>query len=163
MAIALEKHPEINAGFNSRDNKIIHFKSVDISIAISIDDGLITPIIFHANAKSLHDLSFETKRLAIKARSKKLQPEEYQGGSFTISNLGMFKVESFYPVINPPQAAILGVGGIKSVPVIRGGQVVCGNVLKLTLAADHRVIDGADGAKFLHTLKTLLENPAGLL
>jgi pyruvate dehydrogenase E2 component (dihydrolipoamide acetyltransferase) len=163
VALALREHPEINAGFNSQDNKIIHFHSVDISIAISIDEGLITPIIFHADTKSMDDLSFESKSLALKARGFKLKPEEFQGGSFTISNLGMFGVESFYPVINPPQAAILGVGGIKKVPVIKDGQLVAGNVMKFTLAADHRVVDGADGAKFLNTLKLLLENPAGLL
>lgn len=163
VALALSQHPEVNSGFNSQDNKIIRFKSVDLSIAISIDEGLITPIIFHADTKSLDELSYETKQLAFKARANKLKPEEFQGGSFTISNLGMFSVESFYPVINPPQAAILGIGGIKKVPIVKNETVVVGNVMKFTLAADHRVVDGTDGAKFLNTLKKLLENPAGLI
>jgi pyruvate dehydrogenase E2 component (dihydrolipoamide acetyltransferase) len=163
VALALKKHPEINSGFNSQNQTIIRFKTIDISLAVSIPDGLITPILFHANYKDLFTLSEEAKRLALRAKENSLKPEEYQGGSFTVSNLGMFGIKSFDAVINPPQAAILAVGGIFEKGVVEEGRVVAGNVMHLTLSLDHRVIDGAEGAKFLHTMKLFLTNPAMLL
>lgn len=163
VALALKKHPEINSGFNSENQTIIRFKTVDISLAVSIPDGLITPILFHANFKDIFTLSEEAKRLALRAKENSLKPEEYQGGSFTVSNLGMFGIKSFDAVINPPQAAILAVGGIFEKGVVENGKVVPGSVMHLTLSLDHRVIDGAEGAKFLHTLKHFLTNPAMLL
>jgi pyruvate dehydrogenase E2 component (dihydrolipoamide acetyltransferase) len=163
VALALKKHPEINSGFNSENQTIIRFKTIDISLAVSIPEGLITPILFHANFKDIFTLSEEAKRLALRAKENSLKPEEYQGGSFTVSNLGMFGIKSFDAVINPPQAAILAVGGIFEKGVVEGGKLVPGSVMHLTLSLDHRVIDGAEGAKFLHTLKVFLTNPAILL
>jgi pyruvate dehydrogenase E2 component (dihydrolipoamide acetyltransferase) len=162
-ALALKKHPIINSGFNNVENSIIHFETIDIAIAVSIPGGLITPILRHADYKNLSQLSIEVKKLAKLAKEGKLKPEQYKGGSFTISNLGMYGVKSFTPIINPPQACILGVGGINDEPVAVNGQVIAGKVMNLTLAADHRVIDGVDAAIFLNTLKKLLENPAALL
>ncbi len=162
-ALALRRHPVINSGYDSKNNKIIRFKTIDISLAVSIPDGLITPIIPHADYKDLNQLSQEAKDLAKRAKENKLSPEEYQGGSFTVSNLGMFGIHSFQGVINPPQAAILSVGGIKEKAVVENGMVKGGNVLYLTGSFDHRVIDGADGAQFLHTCKKYLENPASLI
>jgi pyruvate dehydrogenase E2 component (dihydrolipoamide acetyltransferase) len=162
-ALSLRKHPEINSGFNSENQTIIRFKSVDISLAVSIPDGLITPILFHSDYKSIMELSEESKRVAKKAKEGSLKPDEYQGGSFTISNLGMFGIESFDAVINPPQAAILAVGGIFEKVISENGHFVSAHTMKLTLSIDHRVIDGAEAAKFLGTLKQLLLNPACLL
>lgn len=150
-ALALREHPEVNSGFDAKNQAIVRFLTVDISVAVSIPEGLITPIVRVADYKSLEELSKEVKFLAKKAKEGTLKPEEYQGGSFTLSNLGMYGIESFMPIINPPQAAILGVGG-----AIKGE-------MRLTLAADHRVVDGADAAKFLSTMKKLLENPALLI
>lgn len=151
-AYALEQHPDINSGYDSTKEAIIRFNTVGICVAVEIEAGLITPIIQQANYKRIDAISSEVKQLAKKAREGKLKPEEFQGGSFTISNLGMYGVSSFGAIINPPQAAILAVAGIDS-----------DNKMNLTLSADHRVIDGAQGAKFLATLKNLLENPAGLI
>lgn len=162
-AMALKEHPKINSGFNSQNKTIIRFKTVDIAIAVSLDEGLITPIIRYADYKNLGQLSQEVKGLAKKARDGKLAMEEFKGGSFTISNLGMYGISSLLPVINPPQAAILGVGGISTFPKIENGELIEGHKMTLTLAADHRAINGEDGAKFLKTLKGLLENPSVLL
>jgi pyruvate dehydrogenase E2 component (dihydrolipoamide acetyltransferase) len=162
-ALALRAHPEVNSGFNSVNATIIRFKTIDISIAVSLEAGLITPIVRHADYKDVGQISSEVRQLASRAREGKLAREEYTGGSFTISNLGMFGVSNFVAVINPPQAAILAVGGVLDKPVIKEGAIVPGKILTLTLSADHRVIDGADAAKFLATLKQYLENPAMLL
>lgn len=162
-ALALKKHPKINSGFNSQNQTIIRFKTIDISIAVSLEEGLITPIIRFADYKNLGQISQEVKDLAQKARDQKLAMEEFKGGSFTISNLGMFGTTSVLPVINPPQAAILGVGGISAFPKIENGELVEGQKMTLTLAADHRAINGEEGARFLKTLKDLLENPSVLL
>lgn len=162
-ALALKHHPEINSGFHSVHSTVIRFKTIDIAIAVTIPAGLITPIIRHADYKNLGEISAETRILAKKAREGKLSREEYVGGSFTISNLGMFGIRDFIAVINPPQAAILAVGGIQEKPVVREGQVVAGKTLSVTLSADHRVIDGTDAAKFLVTLKKFLNNPSLLL
>jgi len=162
-AIALKQHPEINAGFNSVNQTILRFKTVDIAIAVSLESGLITPIVRHADYKNLGEIALEVRNLAQRAREGKLSPQEYQGGSFTISNLGMFGVKEFQAILNPPQAAILAVGGIQDVAVVRQGNIVPGKVLNLTLSVDHRVIDGAAAALFLQKLKKILENPAVLL
>jgi pyruvate dehydrogenase E2 component (dihydrolipoamide acetyltransferase) len=162
-ALALKEHPEVNSGFNSVSHSIIRFKTIDISIAVSVEAGLITPIVRHADYKNLGQISVEVRSLAEKAKLNKLQREEYVGGSFTISNLGMFGISEFKGIINPPQAAILCVGGIEEKAVVKQGKVVPGKVLTFTLSADHRVIDGADGAKFMKSLQNFIENPALLL
>jgi pyruvate dehydrogenase E2 component (dihydrolipoamide acetyltransferase) len=162
-ALALRKHPNVNSGFNSVANSIIRFKTIDISIAVSLPAGLITPIVRHADYKNLGEISLEVKELAARAKDGKLEAHEYKGGSFTISNLGMYGVSEFIPIINPPQAAILAIGGILPMPIIKNGQIVPGNEMTLTLSGDHRVIDGVAGAEFLKTMQNLLENPSVLL
>lgn len=162
-ALALREHPEMNTGFNSVTQSIIHFKTIDISIAVSLPSGLITPIIRHADYKNLGQISSEMKSLATRARDGKLSREEYAGGSFTVSNIGMFGVGEFKAIINPPQAAILAVGGIIDQPVVKEGRVIPGKVMKCTLSADHRVLDGTDAAKFIRTLQKFLENPSILV
>lgn len=162
-ALALREHPNVNSGFNSVNNSLVRFKTIDIAVAVSIEAGLITPIVRHADYKNLGQLSQEVKLLAARAREGKLSREEYVGGSFTVSNLGMFGISEFVAIINPPQAAILAIGGIEDKPIVKDGQIVPGKTMKLTLSADHRVLDGADGAKFLKTLQKYLENPSLLL
>ena len=162
-ALALRKHPNINTGFNSVSQSTIHFKTIDIAIAVSLESGLITPIVRHADFKNVGQISSEVKSLAGKARSGKLAREEYTGGSFTVSNIGMFGITGFEAIINPPQAAILAVGGIIDQPVIKEGKVVPGKVMRCTISADHRVLDGADVAKFMKTLQNFLEHPSLLL
>lgn len=163
VAIALKKHPVINSGFDASKNVIIRFQTIDIAIAVSIEEGLITPIIRHADFKNLGQISVEVKALAHLAKEGKLKPEQYRGGSFTISNLGMYGISDFQAVINPPQVSILAVGSIRDCPVIKEGQVMAGKQLTLSLSSDHRVVDGAEAAKFLQTLKQYLEHPAILL
>lgn len=162
-ALALRKHPPINRGFNTVNQTIIQFKTIDIAIAVSLESGLITPIVRHADYKNLNELALEIRLLAQRARDGKLEPQEYKGGSFTISNLGMYGVTNFQAILNPPQAAILAVSGIQDVPVVRNGLIVPGKTLHLTLSVDHRVIDGVAAALFLQTLKKFLENPSILL
>lgn len=162
-ALVLRKHPNINSGFNSVNQTIIRFKTIDISIAVSLESGLITPIVRHADFKNLGEISVEIRSLAKRAKEGKLDAQEYKGGSFTVSNLGMFGVTDFQAIINPPQGAILAVSGIQDVPVVKNGLVVPGKVMNLTLSVDHRVIDGAAAAEFLKTLKHYVENPAALL
>lgn len=162
-ALTLREHPNINAGFNSVSKTMIRFKTIDIAIAVSLESGLITPIVRHADYKNIGYISQEIKSLAARAREGKLSREEYVGGSFTISNLGMYGISEFSAIINPPQAAILAVAGIEDRPIVREGHIVSGKVMKLTLSGDHRVIDGVDGAKFLKSLQKLLENPSLLL
>ncbi|MCH9609589.1 MAG: Dihydrolipoyllysine-residue acetyltransferase component of pyruvate dehydrogenase complex [Chlamydiales bacterium] len=161
-ALALKSHPSINRGFNSLNQTIIQYETVDISIAVSIEEGLITPIVRHADFKNLGQISSEVKSLAKRAQTGKLKESEYKGGSFCISNLGMYGITEFTAVINPPQAAILAVGSIDQRPVLKEGKVVPGHTLTLTLSSDHRVIDGGVAAKFLRSLQNLLENPVGL-
>lgn len=162
-ALALRKHPEVNSGFNSVNHTIIRFKTIDIAVAVAIDEGLITPIIRHADYKNLGELSVEIRSLASKAKEGKLQMHEFKGGSFTVSNMGMYGINNFFPIINPPQAAIIAIGAIQEVPVVKDGQIVPGKVLALSLSADHRVVDGALASQFLKTVQELLENPAILL
>jgi pyruvate dehydrogenase E2 component (dihydrolipoamide acetyltransferase) len=160
-ALALRAHPKLNATF--QNNSIRYYDSADISVAVAIPDGLITPIVTKAHTKNLKQIGDEVRVLAKKAVDGKLQPAEFQGGSFTISNLGMFGISEFVAIINPPQVAILAVAGIKDEPVVKNGTVVPGKVMRLTLSADHRAVDGADAAAFMKTLRELLEAPATLL
>lgn len=162
-ALALREHPNSNSGFDSTNQSIILFKTVDISVAVTVEGGLITPIIRHADYKNLGEISMEIKELATRARAGKLKPEEYKGGSFTISNMGMFGVTDFAAIINPPQAAILAIGGIEECAHVKNGQVVAGKRMNLILSADHRVLDGAEAAKFIKTIQKYLENPALLI
>lgn len=162
-ALALKEHPHVNSGFNSVSQSVILFKTIDIAIAVTIDAGLITPIVRYADYKNLGEISVEVKELASRAKEGKLKPEEYKGGSFTISNLGMFGVSDFVAVINPPQSAILAVAGIEDCVRFKNGAAVPGKKLNLTLSADHRVVDGSDAAKFIKTIQKYLENPAVLL
>ncbi len=162
-ALALKKHPNINAGYNSVSQSQILFKTIDISIAVTVEGGLITPIIRYADFKNLGEISSEVKHLAKKAKEGTLEPTEYKGGSFTISNLGMFGISDFVAVINPPQAAILAVAGIDEKPVYVNGKLTPRKIMRVTLSFDHRVIDGAEGALFTKDLKALLENPSILL
>ncbi len=162
-SLVLRAQPEINSGFNSANQTIIRFKTVDISVAVAIPDGLITPIIRHADYKNVGEISAEVKILAQKAKEGKLAREEYVGGSFTISNLGMYGVSDFSAIINPPQAAILAVGAIQDKPVVDGERIIAGKVMSLTLSVDHRVIDGAVAALFLKAIQRFLEHPAALL
>jgi pyruvate dehydrogenase E2 component (dihydrolipoamide acetyltransferase) len=162
-SLSLKEHPNINTGFNSETQSIIQFKTIDVCVAVSVDQGLITPIIRHADFKNLGEIAVEIKELASRAKLGKLQPHEYKGGSFTISNMGMFGILDFCAIINPPQAAILAVGSVEECPVVKNGAVVVGKKMSLILSADHRVIDGKDAAIFLKTLQKYLENPALLL
>lgn len=162
-ALALRKHPEVNCGFNSVNNTIVHFKTIDIAVAVTLPTGLITPIVRHADFKNLGEISQEIRSLATRAKAGKLEPQEYQGGSFTVSNLGMYGVTDFQAIINPPQACILAVGGIADTPVVKEGQVVPGKTMNITLSVDHRVVDGAAAAEYIKTVKRYLENPVSLI
>lgn len=162
-ALALRAYPAVNSGFNPVSNMLINYQTVDIAVAVSIPDGLITPIVQHTDYKSLTEISSEVRSLAHRAKEGKLRPDEFQGGSFTVSNLGMYGIDDFIAVINPPQAAILAVGGIREVPVVKKGVVVPGRVMTLTLSADHRVIDGTLAAQFIRKVTHYLELPALLL
>ena len=162
-ALALREHPLANSGFDSTNQSIILFKTVDISVAVTVEGGLITPIVRHADFKNLGEISLEVKELATRAKAGKLKPEEYKGGSFTISNMGMFGVSDFAAIIKPPQASILAVGGIEERPCVKNGQVVVGKRMNVILSADHRVLDGAEAAKFIKTIQKYLENPSLLL
>ena len=160
-AVALKQHPAINSSFQG--DKIRTNEHVNIGVAVAVDEGLLVPVIKFADGKSLTHISLEVKDLAGKSKSKKLQPAEMEGSTFTISNLGMFGVDEFTAIINTPNACILAVSGIQAVPVVKNGAVVPGNVMKVTLSSDHRVVDGALAAAFLQTLKSLLEEPVRLL
>lgn len=160
-ALALRQHPAVNSGWLG--DKIRTNHHVHIGVAVAINDGLVVPVIRFADGKTLSQIGAETSDLAGKARARKLQPEDWEGNTFTISNLGMMGIEEFTAIINPPDACILAVGGINQVPVVKDGQVVPGNVMKLTMSCDHRVVDGATGAQFLQTLKAYLEDPVRML
>lgn len=160
-AAALRQHPAVNSSWLG--DKIRRNGDINIGVAVAVEDGLLVPVINHADMKSLAQINVEVKDLAEKAKMKKLQLPEMQGNTFTISNLGMFGIEEFTAIINPPDACILAVGGIIEKPIIKDGTVVPGNMMKVTLSCDHRVVDGATGAKFLQTFKSILEEPIRLL
>ncbi len=161
VAIALKQHPAVNSSF--RGDKIRFNEHTNIGVAMAIEDGLLVPVVRFADGKSLSHISMEVKDFAQKAKAKKLQPKDWEGSTFTVSNLGMFGIDEFTSIINTPDGAILSVGAIQQVPVVKNGAVVPGNIMKLSLGCDHRVIDGATGAQFLQTLKALLEQPIRLL
>jgi pyruvate dehydrogenase E2 component (dihydrolipoamide acetyltransferase) len=160
-SMALRKHPAINSSWLG--DKIRRNNHVNIGVAMAVEDGLLVPVVRYADNKSLSQISAEVKDYSAKAKSKKLQPQDWEGNTFTISNLGMYDIEEFTAIINPPDACILAVGSIKQKPVVKNGAVVPGNVMKLTLSCDHRVVDGASGAAFLKTLKEYLEQPVMML
>lgn len=160
-AMALRKHPAVNSSWGG--DKITYNREINIGVAVAVKDGLLVPVIRNTDYKSLSAINNEVKILAGKAKEKKLQPNEMQGNTFTISNLGMFDIEEFTAIINPPDACILAVGSIKQKPVVKNGAIVPGNIMKVTLSCDHRVVDGATGAQFLATLKSYLENPVRML
>ena len=162
-ALALREYPGMNSGFNSVNQSIILFKTVDISVAVTVEGGLITPIIRHADYKNLGEISVEVKELAARAKEGKLNPEEYKGGSFTISNMGMYGITDFCAIINPPQASILAIGSIEECARVENGVISAGKKMGLVLSADHRVVDGAEAAQFLKTIQKFLENPSLLL
>ncbi|HEU6452434.1 MAG TPA: dihydrolipoamide acetyltransferase family protein, partial [Gemmatimonadaceae bacterium] len=161
VATALEKHPEVNAHWLG--DRIRQFNRVHLGMAVAIDEGLITPVIFDANLKGLSEISAEATQLAEKARSRKLTPEEYTGSTFSVSNLGMFDIDQFTAIINPPEVGIIAAGTLEEKPVVVDGEVVVRKRMRLTMSCDHRVVDGATGAKFLRTLRRMLENPLMLV
>lgn len=156
-AAALIAHPKVNASF--QDKTIRHYEHADIGVAVATDNGLITPIVRSADLKSLVEIGAEVRELAGRARARKLKPEEYTGASFSISNLGMFGIDEFTAVINPPEGAILAVGAMAPKAVVKDGSVVVRQTMRVTMSCDHRAIDGAIGAQFLQTFKQILENP----
>ncbi len=160
-AVALRKHPAVNSSWLG--DKIKTHEEVNIGVAVAVDEGLLVPVIKNAELKPLSFINQEVKELAGKAKVKKLKPEEMQGNTFTISNLGMFDIDEFTAIINPPDACILAVGSIIQKPIVKNGEIVIGNMMKVTLSCDHRVVDGATGAQFLQTLKSMLENPLMIL
>jgi pyruvate dehydrogenase E2 component (dihydrolipoamide acetyltransferase) len=156
-AMALMKHPFVNASY--QDKNIRFYGQADIGVAVAVDEGLITPVVRGANQKGFLEISAEIKTLAAKAKARKLQPEEYTGATFSISNLGMFGIKEFTAIINPPEAGILAVGAANPTPVVRDGEVTVRNVMQVTMSCDHRVVDGATGAKYLQTYRQMLEQP----
>ena len=160
-AAALRQHPNVNVSWMG-DHMMRH-QHIHMGIAVAIPDGLIVPVVRFADNKSLSHISAEIKDLAQKARDKKLQPEEFSGNTFTISNLGMFGIEEFTAIINPPDACILAVSGIKETVIVENGEMRPGNVMKVTLSCDHRAVDGAVGSAFLKTFKELLQDPVRIL
>ena len=160
-AMALKRHPECNAWW--QDDHIRYWNEVHVSMAVAIEDGLITPVIRHTDLKSLREISAESRDLAGRARERKLKPEEYTGGTFSVSNLGMLDIDEFTAVINPPETGILAVGRMVQQPVVHEGAVAIRRRMRLTMSCDHRVIDGATGARFLQTLKGMLENPLAMV
>ena len=161
VAMALKKHPKVNSAWLGDKIRINHH--VHIGVAVAVEEGLLVPVVRHADTKSLTTIGGEVREYAQKARDKKLQPSDWEGNTFTISNLGMFGIDEFTAIVNPPDACILAIGGIKATPVVKNGQVVPGNIMKVTLSCDHRVVDGATGSEFLQTFKKLMENPVTML
>jgi pyruvate dehydrogenase E2 component (dihydrolipoyllysine-residue acetyltransferase) len=157
VAVALVQHPQVNASF--QDKTVRYYEHADIGVAVATENGLITPVIRAADVKSLIDIAGEVRELAGRARERKLKPEEYLGATFSVSNLGMFGIDEFTAVINPPEAAILAIGAMSEKPVARNGEIEIHKMMRVTMSCDHRVVDGAVGAQFLQTFKQILENP----
>jgi len=151
----------VNASF--QDKFVRYYDHADIGVAVAIEDGLITPVIRAADQKSLSQIAAEVRELAERAKSRKLKPEEYTGATFSVSNLGMFGINEFTAIINPPEGGILAIGAMNAQPVVRNGEVVVRQMMRTTMSCDHRLIDGATGAKFLQTFKKILENPLYLV
>ena len=160
-ALALKKHPAVNSSWMGDKIRVNHH--VNIGVAVAVEDGLLVPVVRFADTKSLSQISVEVKDFVTKAKNKKLQPSDWEGSTFTISNLGMFGMDEFTAIINPPDSCILAISSIQQIPVVKNGVIVPGNVMKLTMTCDHRVVDGATGAAFLQTLKGLLEEPLRML
>lgn len=160
-AVALKQHPKVNSSWLG--DKIRYNHHVNIGVAVAVEEGLLVPVVRFADTKSLSQIATEVKDVAQKAKDKKLQPADWEGNTFTISNLGMFGIDEFTAIINPPDACILAIGAIQQIPVVKNGAIVVGNVMKITLSCDHRVVDGASGAAFLQTLQGLLEEPLRML
>ncbi|MEN8928171.1 MAG: dihydrolipoamide acetyltransferase family protein [Flavobacteriales bacterium] len=160
-AASLKLHPAINASW--QEDTIRYNEHVNVGVAVSVEDGLLVPVVRFADGKTLSQISSEVRDFAQKAKSKKLQPQDWEGNTFTISNLGMFGIEEFTAIINTPDSCILAIGGISQVPVVKKGEVVPGNIMKVTLSCDHRVVDGVAGSKFLQSFKNFMENPVLLL
>ena len=156
-SMAIQQHPDVNSSW--QEDSIRYNEHVHIGVAMAVEDGLLVPVVRFANTKRLSQIATEVKEFGSRAKAKKLQPEDWQGNTFTISNLGMFNIEEFTAIINPPDACILAVGGIIEKPVVKNGEIVVGQTMKVTLSCDHRVVDGVVGSKFLATLKNYLENP----
>lgn len=161
VAIAIKSNPKVNSSWLG--DKIRYNHAVNIGVAVAVEEGLLVPVVRNADSKSLSQISTEVKEFAQKAKDKKLQPSDWEGSTFTISNLGMYGIDEFTAIINTPDACILAIGGIQAVPVVDSGQVVPGNIMKITLSCDHRVVDGAIGSAFLQTMKELLETPFKIL
>ena len=160
-AAALMQHPQVNASF--QDKVVRYYEHADIGVAVAIEEGLITPIVRAADQKSLSEIAVEVRDLAERARHRKLRPEEYMGATFSVSNLGMFGIDEFTAIINPPEAAILAVGSMSPKPVVRNNELIIRQMMRVTMSCDHRVVDGATGARFLQTFKKILENPLFLV
>ena len=160
-AMALKKHPKVNSQWFDDRTRINHH--VNVGVAVAVEDGLVVPVIRFTDQKSMTQIDAEVKDMAVRAKSKKLTPAEMEGSTFTVSNLGMFGISEFTSIINQPNSAILSVGAIIQKPVVKNGQIVVGNTMKVTLACDHRTVDGATGAAFLQTLKQFIENPVTML
>ena len=160
-AIALRKHPAVNSAWLG--DKIRKYDHINIGVAVAVEDGLLVPVVRFADTKGLMTIGAEVREFAQKAKEKKLQPQDWEGNTFTISNLGMYNIEEFTAIINPPDSCILAIGAIKQVPVVKDGQVVPGNVMRVTLSCDHRVVDGVTGSEFLNTFKSYMENPMMML
>lgn len=161
VAMALRKHPTVNSSWLGDVIRTNHH--VNIGVAVAVEDGLLVPVVRFADNKGLMEIGNEVRTFAQKAKDKKLQPADWEGNTFTISNLGMFGIEQFTAIVNPPDSCIMAVGGISEVPVVKNGQVVPGNIMKVTLSCDHRVVDGASGSAFLQTFKQYMENPVTML
>ena len=161
VALALGEHPEVNAHWLG--DKIRHFNRIHVAMAVAVEDGLITPVLFDADRMTLWEISEKARELAKKARERRLMPEEYTGATFTVSNLGMFGIDQFTAIINPPEAGILAVGGVEEKPVVVNGQLEIRQRMRVTMSCDHRTVDGATGAKFLQTVKRYIENPLSLI
>jgi pyruvate dehydrogenase E2 component (dihydrolipoamide acetyltransferase) len=161
VALALKAHPQVNSQWF--DDKMVLNHHVHVGVAVAVEDGLVVPVLKFANEMNLPQIGSQVRDFAGRARSKKLTPQEMDGSTFTVSNLGMFGIDEFTSIINQPNSAILSVGAIVQKPVVKEGEIVVGNTMKLTLACDHRTVDGATGAQFLQTLKAYIENPIRLV
>jgi pyruvate dehydrogenase E2 component (dihydrolipoamide acetyltransferase) len=161
VALSLAEHPEVNAHWLG--DKIRHFNRIHVAMAVAVEDGLITPVLFDADRMTLWEISEKARELAKKARDRRLMPEEYTGATFTVSNLGMFGIDQFTAIINPPEAGILAIGAVEEKPVVVNGQLEIRQRMRVTMSCDHRTVDGATGAKFLQTVKRYIENPLSLI
>ena len=161
VATALSQHPEVNAHWLG--DKIRYHNRVHLGMAVATDDGLIVPVIFDVDQKRMSEISAEAKSLAKRARERKLKPEEYTGSTFSVSNLGMFGIDQFTAIINPPEVAILAIGAVEEKPIVVDDDIVVQKRMRITMSCDHRVVDGAVGAKFMQTLRRMLENPLMLV